>query len=365
MKISYLTSVRFPNEKANGIQIAKVCESLAAEGVQLTLFIPGRKTQINESPYEYYGVTNNFSIEVKKVFDLIKLGRVGFVLSQVLFGLRTLISTKNTIIISQDEWVLIWHVLMGRKCVYEVHNGRTNIATRVVSSKSELLVANSNGTKRFYVDRGVLDEKIIVCPNGVDLKRFDTNLLQEEARELVGLPKEKKIILYTGHLYDWKGTDTLARSIDMLPPDIIIVFVGGTEEDIEEFRIKFKNPRIYFLGHKPNPKIPLYLKAADILVLPNNKIGESEKFTSPMKLFEYLAVGKPIVASDLPSIREILNEENAFFFTPGDRVSLANVIKFIISQPELSIEKAHQAKIDAKKYTWNRSFLVSQLSEIK
>lgn len=363
MTITYLAFVRMPNEKAHGIQIIKVCEAIAKEGVQLKLIVPGRKTHIKNDTYEYYGIKKIFLIQTVKVFDLIKFGPIGFVVSQVIFGLRTLCHTKNSIVISQDEWVLMWHILFGRRCIYEVHNGRSRFIAKFVANSAILLVANSYGTKSFYVDMGVFDKKILVYPNGVDINKFSILDSQSDARLQVSLPQDKKIILYTGHLYDWKGVDTLARSADLLPEDTIVVFVGGTESDVEEFKKKFSHPKIVICGHKPISDIPLYLRAADILVLPNNKIGESERFTSPMKLFEYLAAEKPIIASDLPSIKEILNEKNAFFFTSGNVQELVNAITFVFDNDNLAQEAAKQAKIDAKKYTWNRSMLVEEISK--
>ena len=107
-------------------------------------------------------------------------------------------------------------------------------------------------------------------------------------------------------------------------------------------------------GRQPHQKIPLYLKAADVLVLPNKK-GESisEKYTSPLKLFEYMVSQRPIVASNLPSIREILNENNAILFEPNNFKSLALGIKKLIQNKDLAEHLANQAWLEAQKYTWS------------
>ncbi len=362
MKILYLAAVRFPSEKANGIQIAKVCEAMSAAGADLTLVIPGRKTDIKENVFEYYGIREIFSIVEKRVPFYIRAGRIAFVLSQVLFGLRTLsLSRSVNVVISQDEWVLLWHLLRGRTCVYEVHNGRSNLAAHYVTTRSALLVANSQGTKSFYITEGIPAEKIMVFPNGVDVGRFRIPESKMEARRKLSLPIDKKLILYTGHLFDWKGADTLAKAARHLADDTLVVFVGGTGEDVKSFKARFAHDKVMILGHRPNNEMPLFLCAADVLVLPNNKIGESERFTSPMKLFEYLAAGKPIVASDLPSIREVLNDKNAFFFQPGDAVELAKTIQSVLQKPKEAEQKANTAKNDALQYSWNRSQLVSTL----
>ena len=367
MKISYLAFIRLPNEKAHGIQIVKVCEALAVAGAIVTLILPGRKTHLTEDPFNYYGVSRIFSIKTEKVPDFIKFGRLGFILSQILFGIRTLFfSDRASVFISQDEWTLVWHALLGRTCVYEVHNGRENIAARLVLRNAILVVANSHGTESFYIERGISPTRIIVCQNGVDFMRFNISLSQDEARQKLGLPINKKIVLYTGHLYNWKGVDTLARSADHLPENVSLVFVGGTEADTDKFRKQYgSHSRILILGHQPNSDIPVFLRAADILALPNNRIGESERFTSPMKLFEYLAAGKPIVASNLPSIREVLNEGNAFFFPAGDIQALTRTITNILDDSDDAADRAARALQDAQKYTWDRSQLLDRINSNK
>lgn len=366
MNVYYLASVRLPNEKAHGIQIMKVCEAIAAEVEKLTLVLPGRKVDVHEDPFVYYGVQRSFDLVIKKSPYFFRFGKMGFIFSQILFSLRTLmLIEKTSVIISQDEWVLLLYVLMGRKCVYEVHNGRTNFAAKFVAKRASLLVANSQGTKEFYRQLGVAEAKILVFPNGVDIATFDISKTQAEAKATLDLPLDKKIILYTGHLYDWKGADTFAASAKFLPPESLAVFVGGTSSDVLEFtKTHGENDNVLIVGHKPVKDMPLYLRAADILVIPNNRIGESEKFTSPMKLFEYLAAKKPIVASDLPSIREILSESSAYFFAPGDPQSLAQTIVHVQSNVEEAKVRALNAYQDAKKYTWNRKLLVERLKKI-
>ena len=341
----------------------KVCESLAQSGAEVSLILPGRKTHLRQSPFQYYGVEENFSICVEKVPDLIRFGRIGFILSQIFFGLRAAWRYRHTdVVISQDEWILLWCRMLSIPFVYEVHNGRDNIAARIAAKHSLFLVANSEGTRNFYVRQGIEKANILVCPNGVDIDRFNISLSQQEARAKLHFPSDKKIVLYTGHLYDWKGADTLAASAAFLSEDIEIVFVGGTEKNVASFTTTFAHlPQINIRGHQPSGEIPKYLRAADILVLPNARIGESEQFTSPMKLFEYMAAGKPIVASDLPSVREILTEKEAFFFTPGDVESLARTIVSVLAEPENASQKSANAHEKAQMYTWNREELLQKI----
>jgi glycosyltransferase involved in cell wall biosynthesis len=155
-------------------------------------------------------------------------------------------------------------------------------------------------------------------------------------------------------LYDWKGAQILAESSKQIE-DCKLIFVGGTINNVKEFKLKnkeFKN--ISILGHQPFKKIPKYLKSADVLILPNSAQDKQANWTSPIKLFQYMVSKKPIIASDLPSIREVLNESNAIFFKPDDPKDLAEKIKYILNNPEKAKSISAQARIDVQNYTWDK-----------
>jgi GxxExxY protein len=184
--------------------------------------------------------------------------------------------------------------------------------------------------------------------------------IKEKAREKLNLPIDKKIILYTGHLYSWKGVQTLADASKYLSNNCLVVFVGGTEEDIRNFQFPISNfQNVKLVGYRPHSEIPIWLKAADVLVLPNSgKEQISREFTSPMKLFEYMASGRPIVASNLPSISEILEDgKNALLFEPDNPQDLAEKINRILSDSNLSQRISTQAYEDVKNYSWDKRTL--------
>jgi glycosyltransferase involved in cell wall biosynthesis len=221
--------------------------------------------------------------------------------------------------------------------------------------KADGIIAITNALKGSLVDLGIASDIIAVIPDAVDITKFDIKISKEEARERLSLPRSGHIVLYTGHLYKWKGAEALAESTAYLP-DVKMIFLGGVVPEIDEFRKKYgHNPKIAILPFTKQSVIPLFLKAADVLVIPNSgKYEISRSFTSPLKLFEYMASGRPIVASDLPSIREILNEDNANFSLPDDPPSLANGIEGILADKNRSDALAKRAREDVEMYSWQK-----------
>jgi glycosyltransferase involved in cell wall biosynthesis len=151
----------------------------------------------------------------------------------------------------------------------------------------------------------------------------------------------------------------------MLPSNVHIVLIGGVDTEYEEFKKKYDAPNVHIIPHQSRERIPTLLKSADVLVLPNSaKATISRVHASPLKLFEYMASGVSIVASDVPSLHEILSEKEAGFFKPDDSRSLADSIARALSEPGKSREKAYAAAEKVKRYTWReRARLIAEFVE--
>ncbi len=357
MKLIYFANIRIPTERAHGIQIMKTCEAFARNGAEVTLVAPARTNRFKNDPFAYYRLEKNFKIKKLPCLDLVFLGSIGFKIETLTFAASVAIFAffqTGAVLFTRDEAVAFATALVGKKICWEAHQGKNNFITRFLIKKKVKIVAISHGLKNFYLKLGAREENILVAPDGVDLAEFNLNISKIDARVKLGLSREKKIILYTGHLYDWKGADVLAEAAGGLGKDKEVIFVGGADEDIALFKKKFGwFSNIKILGRRPHAEIPLYLKAADVLVLPNSGREDISRFyTSPMKLFEYMASGRPIVASDLPSIREVLNEKNAVFSEPDNPVKLRDAIELALRDKELTQRIADRALLDAGEYDW-------------
>lgn len=362
MKILYISNQRLPTEKAYGIQIAKMCEALSITGHEVTLLIPSREDPIGETIFNYYGVKNNFTVRKISAPDFYFPGK----LDKIAVNLKSFISAwilcryarkyKAEIMYSRDEWPAYLMSFFANKIVFEAHNysESRNFFYRRFLNKKIKIVTISQSLKNKFLEFGFGDNDILVAHDSVDLEEFKTTFSKEEARVKYHLPTDGYIVMYSGHLFPWKGANLLA-TIASRVPEAIFVFVGGTAFDLEVFRRKFSHiPNIIILGHKPHKEIPSILKAADILVLPNSAKEKISSFTSPLKLFEYMASEKPIIASDLLSIREVVNEESALLAIPDDAESLAGAIRKIIGNPDLANNLSASAFRKVQEFTWQK-----------
>ncbi|MFA6406334.1 MAG: glycosyltransferase family 4 protein [Patescibacteria group bacterium] len=352
-----------PTEKANGYQIAKMCEAFSNFGLDVTLVVPKRKNAIFSSLFDYYSIKQNFQVRSLPLFDWLTLdkalGRVAFYLLSFSFLLRVhkQIVPIGSIVYSRTLEVAWLFSRKGYKTFFECHqmpNKKSRLFSFFIKPVTGI-IAITQGLKSDLVEKyGYPSKKILVAPDGVDLETFNILITREEARKKLDLPMDKKIVLYTGHLYKWKGVDTLAQAVTSLPLDTLVYMVGGTEEEIKLFKQRnFDTSRIINVAARPREEIAVWLKAADVLILPNSgKEAISEKYTSPLKLFEYMASGTPIVASDLPSIREIIGPEDAEFFIADNPADLARAIRSLLADVDQAKLKAEKAYALGKNFSW-------------
>ncbi|MEA3398224.1 MAG: glycosyltransferase family 4 protein [Patescibacteria group bacterium] len=364
MKLLYITNARIPTEKAHGYQICKMCEEFSNLGHEVELILPKRENFIKETAFDFYGIKNNFKITYLKSFDFIKLdkiigGRMACYLQELVFLLKLFFVklNKEAIIYTRSAEIAWLFKIKNYKTIFEMHywpESKEKIFKRMIRKIDEFVVI-TDILKEKLLKNDIKEKDIIVSPDGVDIDRFDINISKDDARAKINLLKDKNIIMYVGHLYGWKGAHILAESAKEFDNNTIFVFVGGTDGDIEKFKQKYQRDNIIIAGRKKHEEVPVYMKAADILVLPNTKAKKiSSHYTSPLKMFEYMASGRPIIASDLPSIREVLDNYNAIFFDPGKPIDLAKKINYILNNPDKAGVLVENSLEKIKQHSWTK-----------
>jgi glycosyltransferase involved in cell wall biosynthesis len=250
---------------------------------------------------------------------------------------------------SREE--LPFRFLSASVAFYEMHQLRSFLLGAVMRRASGI-VTISRGLKKALRTAGYPQQKILVAPDAVDEQAFSVTTSKEEARSRLGLPHDRKIALYIGGLEVWKGASTLCKAAAELEESgIMVAIIGGRGKELERDRKAF--PKVRFLGERPYTELPVNQRAGDVLIVPNS--GETRlgsEFTSPLKLFAHLHSEAPIVASDVPALRETIGSDEAFFFVPDDVQSLAEAVKLALSDGGDARRRAAAAKQKAALYTW-------------
>jgi glycosyltransferase involved in cell wall biosynthesis len=227
--------------------------------------------------------------------------------------------------------------------------------------KARRLVVLTPFIKDRLVQIGISAEKIIVSPDGVNLSLFDIPLSKEEAREKLNLPKNKKLVGYVGMFRTLgmeKGVDVLIKAFAGLKEkNSLLVLVGGYKDDIDFYKNMSEklgiSDRVVFVGKIVHNLVPVYLKAFDCLVAPFPKNEHYSFFMSPMKIFEYMASGRPIVSTKLPSLVEILRG-SVLLVEPDSAEELKNGIGRVLEDEKFSEGLVTNAYNNVLNYTWQK-----------
>ena len=252
---------------------------------------------------------------------------------------------------------------VGIPLIYEVHeifsdtfresgSGRSKKYKRLeeresyVLKKADGIVTITAGLARIIKDRFMRDRNILVAPDGVFMEDFPEK----------GYPfRVDGTIFYGGSLYPWKGVDILVKAMRFLPERRLTI-VGGNDRDLSRLEVLAQREgvkeRCTFIPRMGRKEYLKSLAESYLCVIPNRDTSISRYFTSPLKLFEFMAAGKPIVASRLESIQEILNKEEGLYVEPEDPESLAKGIDFLYRNPEIAKKMGERCREKVISYTW-------------
>lgn len=363
MKIVAISGSQVPSNVANSLQAMKAVHALAQLGHDVTLIVPVNG-EINNKEWKslanYYGLKQEFQVEYlpgtsRRLFFISAVQRASHLKPDLLY-----------------VWPIqsaVLGMLKGIPVVLEVHD----LPSGQIGPHWFRYFRDIKGKKRISViSRGLLEiltEKfgahfrsadIIMAPNGVELERYESLPEPQEARKALNLT-EAPTVVCTGHLYQGRGVELfveLAREFQS--QNVQFIWAGGKAEDIETWKTKTQDiSNLHFTGFIPNSSLPMYQAAADVLLMPYSReigissgMGHSGQVSSPMKMFEYMASGRAIIASDIPVFHEVLNEHNCAFCEPDHAEQWKEAIQSLLADQQKRESLGLQAKKDAQKYSW-------------
>lgn len=351
MKIYYPSFLRLPSRSAHSVNIVKMCEAFSAKKVDVTLITPFLKENPDEI-LKMYGVTTFFSIE-KVNWNIPRRGKF-------FFSLPLSMHIKNNdplaIIYTRNLTLAFWSTLLKMPTLLEVHKPFIRTIERIrlkYITKSRYflgLIAISDYLKNYHSE---FSDKILVCPDGVDIRKFSKNIM----------PENPPVVGYIGHLYKGRGIEIIVE-LARIFKNVNFSIWGGDKDFIDIWREKTQSlTNLKFRGFAPHREIYDILQRCKILLLPyQEKVyladgkTSTEQWMSPMKLFEYMGSERPIISSDIPAINGILaHNENALLVPSGNVDEWKKALEFLLTHEECAEKIAKKARQDAiERYSWEK-----------
>jgi glycosyltransferase involved in cell wall biosynthesis len=380
VRIRYFADIRFPLERANGVQTMETCHALARRGHEVCLVVRPDSSTPARDPWAYYGLPRVPTLTIEHVSAPASPSgrRAAYVAHSVW---RSLGRSRADVILTRDLTIagLLLRLPASARppVVYESHGfapavseelpnmlsnaavlspakrSRLETRERLVWSRANGYITITAALARELEGRFGPRARLAVVPDGARIPAADGVGLRRDAGTA------GPVVGYAGHLYPWKGPDVLLAALERLP-GVRALIVGGLagEPDLDRIRAlagRVAPGRVTFAGQVEPPRVAGLLRQADVLVLPNTPGRVSAAYTSPLKLFEYMASGRPIVASDLPALREILRpDENAVLVEAGHAGALAAGIARVLGDGTLASRLAAQAREDVREWTWDK-----------
>jgi len=220
------------------------------------------------------------------------------------------------------------------------------------------VIAHSTLARDAFVEAGVPAERVLVAHNGFAPALMEPCLSRAEARQLLGLSAEAPLVVYTGHVGPHKGTATLVALAAALP-DIHLIIVGAADEAERRWIAEIAGqagarnvtavPRVHLAD------VARYLYAADCLLIPptGEPLTRYRRTVLPMKVFSYLAAGRPILAPALPDLQDVLtHDETACLVPPDDTAVAAAALRDLLLDSQRAGRLAAAALAASREFTW-------------
>jgi glycosyltransferase involved in cell wall biosynthesis len=371
--------IRFPLQRANGVQTVKTAAALAATGARTRLLVRRSDPRPTREVLGLFGVAEHAALEVRRLRVLHRAGafalpRVSFLLQAL--GAGALWLRRGGIVFTRDLQLadLLLRVPRGKGAlVYEAHavealmygergalygtgeRPRPRKAARLRARERRVwrgasgVVTTTAGIRDSFVEAFGPRQRVGVVPNGCDPPPMAVPAPSAD---------DPPRVVYAGQLYPWKGVDVLVEAMARVPRARLVI-LGGLEgeRDLQRVRALVRahglEGRTEMPGLVPHERVGEELARAAAVVVPVLRTAMTERHTSPLKAFEALAAGRPLVISDLPSSREIVRDgETALLVPPGDAAALAAALLRLLGDPDLARRLGESGWREAASFSW-------------
>lgn len=378
----------FPPRMGSDRRIYELMRRLAEEHEINFLLIPPFREQVKmlssetssrpaTSTHVHEGITT-YRVEIPKIMKEIwrKSLKLGYMLSMALLiprVIRELVKVNPEIIVL--NYPSVYTGVLGffaakflrRRCVVDFNDLIAQYTINLLNlenssftgtlilliqdfiiKKSDIVVAPTDFIRKYALALGLKDENISVIPNGVDMQVFNAKI-KSDYRSKLSL-NDKRICLFFGRLEEWAGIRILidvCSVFEQKSRDIRFLIVGGGSKEVEFPR------NVVMVKEVPHCQVPKILAVADVVLVPfpENEVSHA---ASPLRLFEGMAMRKPIIASKVSGIKEVIqNGYNGLLVDPNNPKEWVETVEAVMSSRSLQKKLGENAEESAKKYDWN------------
>lgn len=357
MRLVYITSYAFPSTRAEPYYVKSMAEAFAElMGKDFLLVVRGHvPTELEKA--------NAVSVRMPKRFRIL-----WYFLWFPFFVLRKKVYEQDAVLMSNDPHLVsvyvFWRAVLRFK--YKIcsdwHQLFNDWRDSFVAKNSDYLITTTERLKELIVSECAVDsERVLVAYGGIDLDFFKgkTDIPKSTFRERLQLPTNAFLVAYIGGFKAAgleKGLTTMIKALPYLDEHIKMVFVGGSKDYDGEYPVLAEklgvSHRCIFVGKQPFSKVVEYELAMDVLAIPYPDKPHFRDYGFPLKVWEYMASGRPIVYSDLPIIGEILRGRGVTF-TPDNPESFAKAVSSVYEDARTADTMAEQNTRDIHTYTWD------------
>jgi glycosyltransferase involved in cell wall biosynthesis len=352
-KIIFISNSIYPSQDANSVQVARMANAFSRN--EFIVYLLAKSSYSDYDKNKFY---KDFDVSAKVNLFFVKTLKSTFISlfsSFIIFPFFAVLNkNKYTLIYSRNIYSTTVLCFLGINHFYECHGISSNFICSLLekyiykSSRLNFIFVISERLKIDLTNKFDLEiSNLIVLPDGADLHaRSDLKKVKLNGDYIFNIG-------YTGSLYKGKGVELIFKASIQLK-NIGFHIIGGSDEQILQIQKKYKNKNLFFYGHLNHSVVKNFINSFDAVTIPNmSKIytGDGEnigKYTSPLKLFEYLSLNKTIISSRTAPILEILDECDAIFFEPGN---LSDFIKKILISKSYKFSKGRA--LIKKKFSWN------------
>ena len=362
MNIYYIGSPELFSEGASSIHVSKMCEAFSEQGHEIELILPIEAKNI-DSFFQYYNIEKKFKIN--PTFGFSK-GPLRHFVHGLLSFIKVFSIRNYDFFITRNITFAYLASFFKSKIIIDIHHPPVNSLSRIaikrfIDSPNVIkITCNSDGTFQNLKETFNTTQKFEVLHNGVNLETFKSNIDLQLFRRKLDIQDNIKIVSYVGNTYKGRGIEKIIQ-LSKINKDIFFLIVGGEEEDNNYYlkSLSKDQKNILFTGHVKNIDIPNFLGISDVLVIPYDSDftikggSKAFEFSSPIKLFEYLASGKPIIASNLPAISKILSHNiDSILVKPDSFDDLNNALNKLLNDKDLIRTISENSIKLSKEFTW-------------